>query len=495
MSAAAMVRTEARVQARERVWVSSAAISLAMAALLLVTSPGFSRAIAPYVLLLEVATVGAVFAASLTLLDRTVGVFAALSTTPRGLRSYVPARVGILTALSLTLAVVVGAAGAHGWFAIVPVLVAVGLTALLLDALSVAIAARATSLFGFLSVAPLLLAPLLAVPLAWAVFALDAPLLRLVPTVGAWELLQAGYTPIPIGRLVVDAAYLTLWAAGAFVLATRRIAWVDSASGLVAPKAAPQRRARPPRQAPHRLVPASIDAANAFRNPLALALAASPLVLAAAIRLGLPPLAAWLSRAHGVELTGLEPLIYSGLILLHVPYIFGTLATLLLLDDLDEGSLRALSVSPLGIRGYLRYRTAATALAALVAVAAASLIAGAPNTIGWQRLAPAWLLAAGCASLVPLTTATLANNRVQGFGILKVLGLAYYLPLLGWTLHGWASLLVGALPTYWAAALTWGDRAPNPLAAILAGSGIVALVAILELRLGERHLLQQSCAA
>jgi hypothetical protein len=89
MSAAAMFRTEARVQARERVWLSSAGISLAMAALLLATSPGFSRAAAPYVLLLEVATVGAVFAASLTLLDQTVGVFAALSTTPRGVRSYV----------------------------------------------------------------------------------------------------------------------------------------------------------------------------------------------------------------------------------------------------------------------------------------------------------------------------------------------------------------------------------------------------------------------
>jgi fluoroquinolone transport system permease protein len=489
-----MVRTEARVQARERVWVSSAAISLAMAALLLVTAPGFSRAVAPSALLFEVATVGAVFAASLTLLDRTVGVFAALSTTPRGVRSYVPARVGILTALSLSLAMVVGAAGAHGRFAVVPVMVAVGLTALLLNGLSVAIAARAASLFGFLSVAPLLLAPLLGVPLVWAVFALDVPLLRLVPTVGAWELLEAGYAPMPAGRLVVDTAYLSLWAAGAFVLATRRIASIDGGSRAAAPREAPRWQARPLRRVPHPLVPAAIDAANAFRNPLALGLAASPLLLAAAIRLGLPPFAAWLSRTHGVDLTGLEPLIFSGLILLHVPYIFGTLATLLLLDDLDEGGLRALSVSPLGIRGYLRYRTASTALAAFAAVVAASLIAGTPNRIGWPGLLPTWLLAAGCASLVPLTTATLANNRVQGFGILKLLGLAYYLPLLGWTLHGWAPLLLGALPTYWAAALSWGDRVPSALAPTLAGSGIIALIATVELRLGERHLLQQSYA-
>jgi fluoroquinolone transport system permease protein len=318
-----------------------------------------------------------------------------------------------------------------------------------------------------------------------------APLLRLVPTVGAWELLQAGYTPIPTGRLLADAAYLTLWAAGAFVLAARRIASIDKASQPPAPTVALQRRTRPPRRAPRRLVPASIDATNAFRYPLALALAASPLVLAAAVRLGLPPFAAWLSRTHGVDLTGLEPLIFSGLILLHVPYIFGIVATLLLLDDLDEGGLRALSVSPLGVRGYLRYRTASTALAALLAVIAATVLAGPPDGIGWPRLGLAWLLAATCAPLVPLTTATMANNRVQGFGILKVLGIAYYLPLIGWTLYGWATLLVVAFPTYWPAALAWGEHSPNTLVLTLAGSGIAALAVIVELRLGERHLLRR----
>jgi hypothetical protein len=293
---------------------------------------------------------------------------------------------------------------------------------------------------------------------------------------------------------VVDAAYLTLWAAGAFVLAARRIASIDKASQPLAPTVALQRRARPPRRAPHRSVPASIDATNAFRNPLALALAASPLMLAAAIRFGLPPFAAWLSRTHGVDLTGLEPLLFSGVILLHVPYIFGVVATLLLLDDLDEGGLRALSVSPLGVRGYLCYRTASTALAALLAVIAATVIAGPPDGIGWPRLQLAWLLAAACAPLVPLTTATLANNRVRGFGILKVLGIAYYLPLLGWTLHAWPTLLVGALPTYWPAALTWGQRAPNPLILTLAGSGIAALAVLVALRLGERHLLRRIAA-
>jgi len=146
------------------------------------------------------------------------------------------------------------------------------------------------------------------------------------------------------------------------------------------------------------------------------------------------------------------------------------------------------------VRGYLAYRTVSTALAALAAVIAATLIAGTPDGIGWWRLGLAWLLAAGCAPLVPLTTATLANNRVHGFGILKVLGIAYYLPLLGWALHGWAQLLVGALPTYWPAALAWGNRSPNPLTLALAGAGVVALVAVVEARLGQRHLLRRTYA-
>ena len=76
MSAARMFRTEARVQFRERVWVVSGAVTLAMAAALLVIGGGASRTAAPYVLLLEVCTVGIIFAASLTLLDQTTGVFA-----------------------------------------------------------------------------------------------------------------------------------------------------------------------------------------------------------------------------------------------------------------------------------------------------------------------------------------------------------------------------------------------------------------------------------
>src|SRR5262249_3014810 len=163
--------------------------SLALAAALLAAGPGASRTAAPYLLLLEVCTVGIIFAASLTLLDRTTGVFAALRTTPRGIRAYGPARAGTLPVMSVAPPVM---AGAHGWFAIVPVVAAVSLTALLLDALAVAIAARSPSLFGFLAVAPWLVAPLLAVPLAWAIFGLDVPPLRLVPTIGAWELLQAG---------------------------------------------------------------------------------------------------------------------------------------------------------------------------------------------------------------------------------------------------------------------------------------------------------------
>jgi hypothetical protein len=52
-------------------------------------------------------------------------------------------------------------------------------------------------------------------------------------------------------------------------------------------------------------------------------------------------------------------------------------------------------------------------------------------------------------------------------------------------------LLVGVLPTYWPAALAWGEHSPDTLVLTLAGSGIAALAVIVELRLGERHLLRR----
>src|SRR5262249_62017162 len=102
-----------------------------------------------------------------------------------------------------------------------------------------------------------------------------------------------------------------------------------------------------------------------------------------------------------------------------------------------------------------------------------SFLAGRAAGLGWRRLGLAWLLAAGCAALVPPTTAPLANTRVHGFGILKVLGIVYYLPLAAWALHQWAPV-AGALPTYWPAALAWGGRSPDTLILALAGSRIAA---------------------
>ena len=45
-----------------------------------------------------------------------------------------------------------------------------------------------------------------------------------------------------------------------------------------------------------------------------------------------------------------------------------------------------------------------------------------------------------------------------------------------------------------AAALAWGEHAPNPLILTLAGAGILGLATTMGLRLGQRHLLQQTYA-
>src|SRR5262249_34595923 len=165
-------------------------------------------------------------------------------------------------------------------------------------------------------------------PVAWAVFGLDVPVLRLVPTVGSWELLQAGYTPVPTWRLLADAAYLAAWTAGAFAVAVHRIAGAGNAGRPTAASALPRRRrARPPPRAPRPPAPAFLAAPTACRTPLPRARPASPLVLAAAVRSALPPLQDWLWHAHGVRSASFQPLIFSGVILLHTPYILGSVAT------------------------------------------------------------------------------------------------------------------------------------------------------------------------
>jgi fluoroquinolone transport system permease protein len=85
-------------------------------------------------------------------------------------------------------------------------LLGVALLAVLFLVLNFALVIRHWSLTGFLTVAPLALAPLIATPLVHLTGIADHPFLYVVPTTGAADVLRSGLDPAALSYLVLAIA-------------------------------------------------------------------------------------------------------------------------------------------------------------------------------------------------------------------------------------------------------------------------------------------------
>jgi fluoroquinolone transport system permease protein len=188
--------------------------------------------------------------------------------------------------------------------------------------------------------------------------------------------------------------------------------------------------------------------------------ALSPLLLALALRLGYPPLADWLQRTRGLDLTPYEPVLAILAVAVHVPVAFGMTGALIVLDDLEDGALAVVRTSPLSVRRYLAYR-----LAAVTVLSAAGLALAAPlSGLVPASATGALLLAVPLGPLVTLATLAVARSRVQGATANKVLALPLYLPVAAWWLTGPANWLLALFPTYWIVR-SWNGIQPGHLLA------------------------------
>lgn len=201
-----------------------------------------------------------------------------------------------------------------------------------------------------------------------------------------------------------------------------------------------------------------IDARSVRRDSLLAPMLLVPVLVWALIRFGLPPFAQWLEAQTGFDLHPAFPLLagYAGLAM--VPIIFAMIAGFLLLDERDAGTSQAIAVTPLPPHAYLAYRTGLpfllSALSALLLIPATGMV----SVPLWALMLTAMLGACG-APLYALALAGLANDKVQGMAVIKVMSAAQLLPVAAFFFPG-AWHWVGAIvPSYW------------PLYALLAAAG------------------------
>ncbi|HPM71698.1 MAG TPA: hypothetical protein PLE25_01925 [Spirochaetales bacterium] len=189
------------------------------------------------------------------------------------------------------------------------------------------------------------------------------------------------------------------------------------------------------------------------RDPLLCIMPFVPFLAAIALRLALPPLAAFIAKATGFMLLDYADLIRVVLILFPGTF-FGMMSGFLLLDDRDDGVSAYWSVSPVGRSGYLAARLALFCTAALVA----GLAVGPAFGLGGRSFAADASVAVVGALQAPffaLFLAAIASDKVEGLATLKALSaldlapLAVLLPLP-------ARALAWPFPQYWAARLALG---------------------------------------
>ena len=196
------------------------------------------------------------------------------------------------------------------------------------------------------------------------------------------------------------------------------------------------------------------DAKHIARERFIAFLLAYSLVLAAAVRFGVPPLTTILLRRYGIDLVPYYGLISSFVALTAGALLVGLVLGFLLLEARETRVLDALAVTPLTFDRFLTYRVAMPMVLAAGLNPLCAWIGG----IGLPATGPMIVLAGVgvlFAGLGTLALATFADNNVQAFAVLKLVSGAGMLPMAAYFIEGPLQYLFGVFPPYWVFKAWW----------------------------------------
>jgi fluoroquinolone transport system permease protein len=196
-----------------------------------------------------------------------------------------------------------------------------------------------------------------------------------------------------------------------------------------------------------------IDVRGVRRDSLLSWMILLPVIGALVLRWGLPFLNERLIERYAFDLTPYYPALL-GYFFVMTPVIFGTLVGFLLLDEKDDQTLIALQVTPLSLPRYLAYRIAVPVVLAFVMVFVIFPLAGL-SVLPLTYIAVIGIVAAPLAPLLALYLAAFAQNKVQGFALVKLSGVVLMLPVIAFFVQSPWDLAFGIIPTFWLVNLYW----------------------------------------
>ena len=478
-----LLRTELTLQRRHGVLTGTAVGGALWVLLLLAVPGGWRPSLVPWLLLLEVTSIGFFVVPALSVVERSNGVTAALRLTRLRPGAGLTVRIGWLVVWAVATAAVVVVVSGIGWS--VTVLSGVALTTVLFALVAVLMVGRSDTLTPFIGRAAIVGGPLLAPAIFHGSGLLETPALFVSPATGAFAMLLGDAPPLAVGWVLL--CLVTLW-----VFAVR--------IGFdVRPTAPPRRTSRRVQIVQGRggtwtavRSYAQVDRRTLASDHLLLLLLGGIPAIAIALRVFAGPGVGWVDARYGLDLTPYFPAISAFILAIHVPVIVGSLVGLLFLEDRDAGLLPSLSTTPAGIRTVVAYRLAAGTLAATIAVVLAILISGTTHPAGSAGIAATALAGGAVAGVPAVLLGAFGRDRAQGMALVKMMTVPLYAPAAWWLVDGPIGWLFAPIPTAWAAQALW---APTPGQAILSAAACVTLSLGVIRLLGPRLLRTDRAAA
>lgn len=198
------------------------------------------------------------------------------------------------------------------------------------------------------------------------------------------------------------------------------------------------------------------DIRGTFRDPLLVMLTVAPVLWTSGVAVLTPMFTRMLAERYNFDLVPYYPLVLTGFLLLTSIIVPGGLAAFLVLEERDADTLTALRVTPVPLATFFGYRAATIMAITTVYVIGTLSLSGilAPGLV--PALIPIGMLAGMSAVVTLLLIVVVANNKIQGLAMLRVLGMLIAgLPCLPWFIDSPWNLAFGVLPPYWAAKAFW----------------------------------------
>jgi fluoroquinolone transport system permease protein len=197
------------------------------------------------------------------------------------------------------------------------------------------------------------------------------------------------------------------------------------------------------------------DLRNVRRDSLMMYMVLFPWLGMLLVRLIVPGVTEWLASSHNFDLVPYYPMLLGFLFVLQTPMLFGAVLGLLVLDERDDDTLTALQVTPISLRTYATYRVSVAMLLSMFYVLVSLALSGMMPLGLLPAVVPIAVQASLLAPLLALGLGAFAGNKLEGLALTKGFGILLLGPLVAYFINSDWQLLLGLLPTFWAAKAFW----------------------------------------